>query len=153
MASRRRSPLETALIDDVVEDMLAKWVIIPSHSDWVSEPHLVRKDDGTYKFCIDFRPLNKITIHDRYPLRWIDNLLDYLGRSWFFTSLDLASRYYRQIPLHPKDAHKTAFRTHRGLFQFTCMPFGLSDAVSTFQRTPNAIFEDFITQGVLLIYF
>ena len=152
MASRRRSPLETARIDDVIGDMLAKGAIIMSHSDWVSEPHLVCKDDGTYKFCIDFWPLNKITIHDRYPLPRIDDLLDQLGRSRFFTSLDLASGYWR-IPLDPKDAHKTAFRTHRGLFQFTCMPFGLSDADSTFQRTTNAIFEDFITQGVLLIYF
>ena len=109
------------------------------------------KDDGNYRFCIDFRELNKVTIHDRYPLPRIDDLLDKLGQSRYFTLLDLASRYW-QIPLDPKHAHKTAFRTQQGLFQFRRMPFGLSDAGSTFQRMANSLFQDLIIQGVIMVY-
>ena len=102
----------------------------------------------TVHFCIDFRPLNKVTIHDLYPLPRVDNLLDQLGGSRYFTSLDLASGYWH-IPLK---AQKTAFRTRRGLFQFTRMSFGLSDAGNTFQRMANSIFVGLITKGVLLVY-
>ena len=151
MATRRRSPLDHDRIDAAVTDMLTKGIIVPSTSDWVSEPHLVKKDDGTFRFCIDFRPLNKVTIHDLYPLPRVDDLLDQIGGSRYFTSLDLASGYW-QIPLKPSDAHKTAFRTRRGLFQFTRMPFGLSDAGSTFQRMANSIFAALINKGVLLVY-
>ena len=76
---------------------------------------MVKKDDGTYRFCVDFRKLNQVTIHDLYPLPRIDDLLDQLGCSTYFTSIDLAAGYW-QIPMDPRDAHKTAFRTRRGLF-------------------------------------
>ena len=148
---RRRSPLDNHRINQAVQDMLEKDIIEPSSSDWISEPHLVRKDDGTFRFCIDFRPLNKITKHDLYPLPRIDELLDQVGKSRYFTSLDLASGYW-QIPLDPTDKHKTAFRTQHGLFQFKRMPFGLSDAGSTFQRMANTIFQDLINEGVVLVY-
>ncbi|MCO5574223.1 hypothetical protein L7F22_028005 [Adiantum nelumboides] len=151
MPRRRRSPKELQIIQDAVENMLQKGVIIPSSSSWSSEPHLVKKDDCSYRFCIDFRPLNAVTKHDVYPLPRLDDLLDELGESKYFTSLDLASGYW-QIPLNPQHAHKTAFRTPRGLFQFTRMPFGLSDAGSTFQRMANSIFEDLIQKKVLLVY-
>ena len=151
MASRRRSPLEQEGINQAVEEMLQKGIISPSHSEWVSEPHLVRKEDGSFQFCKDFRPRNRLTKHDRYPLPRIDDLLDQLGKSRYFTSLDLASGYW-QIPMNPKDAHKTAFRTSRGLFQFNCMFFELSDAGITFQHMANNIFQDFITAGVVIVY-
>ncbi|MCO5584054.1 hypothetical protein L7F22_037976 [Adiantum nelumboides] len=152
MAFRRRSPKVIAHIEQAVQEMLLKGIIRPSNNEWVSEPHLVlQKDDGSYRFCIDFWPLNKITIHDRYPLPRVDDLLDQLGKSRYFTSLDLASGYW-QIPLSPADAHKIAFRTSTGLYEFVRMPFGLSDAGSTFQRTANTIFSDLIQRGVLIIY-
>ena len=151
MATRRRSPLDHQRIATAVQDMLEKDIIEPSTSEWVSEPHLVRKEDGSFRFCIDFRQLNKVTKHDRYPLPRIDDLLDQLGHSRYFTSLDLASGYW-QIPLHKEDKHKTAFRTQHGLYQFKRMPFGLSDAGSTFQRMANNIFQDLIFQGVVLVY-
>ena len=93
VTSRRRSPLEHARINKAVEEMLQKGIIEPSKSNWVSEPHLVKKDDGTYRFCIDFRELNKVKLHDRYSLPRIDDLLGKLGQSRYFTSLDLASGY------------------------------------------------------------
>ena len=151
MATRRRSPLDHQRIATAVQDMLEKDIIEPSTSEWVSEPHLVRKEDGSFRFCIDFRQLNKVTKHDRYPLPRIDDLLDQLGHSRYFTSLDLASGYW-QIPLHKEDKHKTTFRRQHGLYHFKRMPFGLSDAGSTFQRMANNIFQDLIFQGVVLVY-
>ena len=94
MATRRTPPLDHDRINAAVTDMLTKVIIIPSTSDWVSEPHLVKKDDGTFRFYIDFRPLNKVTIHDLYPLPRVDDLLDQLKGSGYFTSLDLASGYW-----------------------------------------------------------
>ena len=91
MATCRRSPLDNDHIDVFVTDLLTKAIIIPSTSDWVSECHLVKKDDGTFRFCIDFRPFNKVTIHELYPLPRVDDLLDQLGGSRYFTYLDLAS--------------------------------------------------------------
>ena len=76
MAHRRRSPLEQERINKAVREMLGQGIIRHSSSEWVSEPHLVRKDDGSYRFCVDFRPLNKITVHDKYPLPRIDDLFD-----------------------------------------------------------------------------
>ena len=151
MATRRRSPLDHQRIATAVQDMLEKDIIEPSTSEWVSEPHLVRKEDESFRFCIDFRQLKKVTKHDRYPLPRIDDLLDQLGHSRYFTSLDLASGYW-QIPLRKEDKHKTTFRTQHGLYKFKHMPFGLSDAGNTFQRMANSIFQDLIFQGVVLVY-
>ena len=147
----QRSPLDNHRINQAVQDMLEKDIIESSSSDWVAEPHLVCKDDGTFRFCIDFRTSNKIMKHDLYPLPRIDNLLDQVGKSRYFTSLDLASGYW-QIPLDPTDKHKTAFRTEHGLFKFKRMSFGLSNAGSTFQRMTNTIFQDLINEVVVLVY-
>ena len=96
-APRRQSPLDNHRINQAVQDMLEKDIIESSSSDWISEPHLIRKDDVTFRFCIDFRPLNKIMKHDLYPLPRIHDLLGQDGKSSYFTSLDLASGYW-QIP-------------------------------------------------------
>jgi hypothetical protein len=76
MTTRHRSPLEHDHINQAVQEMLDKGIVEPSSSEWVSESHLVKKDDDTYRFYVDFRPLNRITVHDRYPLLCIDDLLD-----------------------------------------------------------------------------
>ena len=97
------------------------------------------------------RERKRIIILWFYSLPHVDELLDQIGGSRYLTSLDLASGYW-QIPLKPSDAHKTAFCTRRGLFQFICMPFGLSDVGNTFQRMANSIFAALINKGVLLVY-
>lgn len=103
--------------------MLEDKVIEPSDSPWAVYVCLVKKKDGTNRFCIDFRKLNSITRKDAYLLPRIDETLDTLtGQSWFCT-LDLASDYW-QIKLNDDDKPKTAFTSHRGPFQFTVMPFG-----------------------------
>jgi hypothetical protein len=73
-ATQRRSPLEHDCVNQAVQEMLDKAIVEPSSSEWASKPHLVKEDDGTYCFCVDFRPLNRITVHNRYPLPRIDDL-------------------------------------------------------------------------------
>ena len=93
-------------------------------SPWASPIVLVPKKDGTYRFCVDFRRLNAVTKKDVYPLPHIDDILDTLGESRFFSSLDLASGYW-QVELDPDSRQKSAFTTFCGLFEFVRMPFGL----------------------------
>ncbi len=116
-----------------VKKMLDTGVIEPSCSPWASPVVLVRKKDGSLRFCIDYRRLNDITKKDSYPLPRIDDSLDSLGKAKYFTTLDLASGYW-QIGLSSEAREKSAFCTKQGLFQFTVMPFGLTNAPATFQR-------------------
>lgn len=119
-----------------------KGVILPSSSHWASKPHLVRKNNATYRFGIDFCPLNKVTQHDVYPLPRLDDLLDELGKSRCFLSLDL-QQVIGRYPYTPKTPTKphSGVRTPCGLYQFTRMPLGLSDANSIYQRMSNTIFK------------
>ena len=93
--------------------------------------------DGTLRFCVDYRELNKITKRDTFPLPRVDDLLDQLGNSRYFTTLDLASGYW-QISVAPSSREKTAFVTPYGLFQFRVMPFGLTNAPAVFHSKINA---------------
>ena len=116
-----------------LKHMQATGVITPSSSPWASPVVLVRKKDGTHRFCIDYRQLNSVTKADRYPLPRIDDLLDQLEKSCYFSTLDLASGYW-QIRVHPNSKEKTAFITPQGLYEFQVMPFGLTNAPAVFQR-------------------
>ena len=116
-----------------LREMQQNGVIQPSSSPWASPVVMVRKKDGTHRFCIDYRDLNAVTVPDTFPLPRIDDLLDQLGQSRFFSTLDLASGYW-QIRVHPDSRKKTAFVTPQGLFEFRVMPFGLTNAPSVFQR-------------------
>lgn len=108
-------------------------VVQPSSSPWASPVVMVQKKDGTHRFCVDYRSLNQVTKPDTFPLPRIDDLLDQLGKSKYFTTLDLASGFW-QIRVHPDSQEKTAFVTPQGLFEFRVMPFGLTNAPSVFQR-------------------
>lgn len=116
-----------------VDEMLKSGVISPSSGPWASPIVLVKKKDGSTRFCVDYRKLNDTTLKDAYPLPRIDDSLDALSGSAWFSSLDLASGYW-QVEMNPDDRQKTAFSTGSGLYEFNVMPFGLTNAPSTFER-------------------
>jgi hypothetical protein len=130
----RRTPLGFEAEEEKhLQDMLRNDVIRPSHSSWASPPVLVRKKDGTVRWCIDYRRLNEVTVKDVFPLPLIEQCLDTLsGHSWY-SSLDMASGYW-QLEIEEEDKPKTAFITKYGLFEHNRMAFGLCNAPATFQR-------------------
>jgi transposase InsO family protein len=146
----RRIPLDRQSdIDKELEDMLIKEVIRPSGSCFASEVVLVKKKDGAWRFCIDFRALNKVTVPDKHPLPRIQDLLRAVRGSCFFVTLDLRAGYW-QIPVAEESIYKTAFRTHRGLFEWIRMPFGLINAPASFQRLMEQVLGDLHYSGVLV---
>lgn len=134
----RVSASERGIIDGEVNDMIDKGVITPSTSPWASPVVLVKKKDGSIRFCVDYRRLNKITRKDVYPMPRIDDALDSLQGAEYFSSLDLRSGYW-QIPMASNDRDKTAFITSEGLYEFNVMPFGLCNAPATFERMMDAV--------------
>jgi len=118
--------------------MLKHGIIEPAASPWASNVVLVKKKDGTLRFCVDYRRLNAVTYKDSYPLPLIDNCLNALSGSSWYSTLDLRSGYYN-IPIAEEDRDKSAFITQGGCFRFTVMPFGLTCAPSEFQRLMDVI--------------
>ena len=116
-----------------LKQMQSNGVIQPSKSPWSSPVVLVQKKDGTLRFCVDYHGLNAVTKADTFPLPRIDDLLDQLGKSRYFSTLDLSSGFW-QIKIHPDSMEKTAFLTPQGLYEFRVMLFGLTNAPSVFQR-------------------
>lgn len=147
----RRLPLHLKeKAEEEVEKMLEKGVIEPSSSPWSSPVVLVRKKDGTVRFCVDYRKLNNVTVKDSYPLPRIEDCLDALSGSQWFCTLDLASGYW-QVEMSQEDKEKTAFSTGSGLYQFNVMPFGLCNAPATFERLMERVLVG-LPWHILLIF-
>ena len=99
--------------------------------------------------CINYRALNRVTVHNRYPLPRIDELLDRLRGAQFFTKIDLWTGYH-QIRVHPQDVHKIAFRTRYGHFEFLVLPFGLTNAPTTFMHLMHNIFREHLDEFIII---
>jgi transposase InsO family protein len=130
----RRIPMhQVEMVEEEMKKMMDSGVIRPSKSPWASPVVIVKKKDGTCRFCVDFRRLNDVTVKDAYPLPRIEDSLDVLQGSSLFSTLDLASGYW-QVEMKECDKEKTAFASKYGLWEFNVMPFGLCNAPATFQR-------------------
>lgn len=133
LRSYRTSPTNREEIDKQINEMLENDVISLSVSPWAAPVVLVRKSDGTMRFCVDYRKINAITRKDSHPLPRISEALDALGGAQWFLTLDLWSGYW-QIEMDEGSKEKTAFITHNGLYEFHVLPFGLCNSPATFQR-------------------
>ncbi|KAH9152253.1 hypothetical protein LEN26_003738, partial [Aphanomyces euteiches] len=117
-------------------------LIRPSKSPWASPVLMIRKPDGSIRFCIDDRRLNKVTVKDSYPMPRIDDLLDVLGRAKLFSTMDIASGYWN-VPMAKDSIEKTAFTCKYGLYEWLVMPFGLySDGLQVADVCPEVLAKD-----------
>ncbi len=127
-------------VKNEMQEMLEHGVIEPSTSEWSAPIVLVKKKDGSMRFCVDYRRLNGVSEADAYPMPRIDEMIDRLGQAKFITTLDLTKGYW-QVPLTEKAKTKTAFVTPFGLYHFNVMPFGLQGAPATFQRLMDRVLQ------------
>jgi hypothetical protein len=146
---RRQPYAHLAEIERNVQEMLAAKVIEPVASPWASNVLLVKKKDGSMRFCVDYRAVNEITIKDSYPLPRIDSCLESLGQACYFSTLDLRTGYW-QTEIHKDDVSKTSFVTRSGQYAFTVLPMGLANAPSQFQRLMDLVLAGLLWDSCLV---
>jgi hypothetical protein len=132
-----------------LEELLKKGYIHPSVSLWGALVLFVKKKDGTLRLCIDFRQVNKVTVKNKYPLPRIDDLFDQLKDAIIFSKIDLRSGYH-QVIIKDEDISKIAFRTRYGHYEFTVVPFGLTNAPAVFMCLMNEVFRNYLDKFVIV---
>jgi hypothetical protein len=145
----RMPPKELAELQNQLQEFLDKGYIRPSSSPWGSPVLFVQKKDGSLRMCVDYRPLNAVTIKNKYPLPRIDVLFDQLAGAKVFSKIDLRSGYH-QSKIRSSDIPKTAFSTSYGLYEFLVMSFGLTDALSYFMYLVNSVFMNELDKFVVV---
>ncbi|GJU38896.1 putative reverse transcriptase domain-containing protein [Tanacetum coccineum] len=147
-APYRLAPSEMKELSDQLKELSDKGFIRPSSSPWGAPVLFVKKKDGSFRMCIDYRELNKLTVKNRYPLPRIDDLFDQLQGSSIYSKIDLRSGYH-QLRVREEDIPKTAFRTRYGHYEFQVMPFGLTNAPAVFMDLMNRFLGHVIdSQGI-----
>jgi hypothetical protein len=127
----RYSPFHKTKIEKQVSELLKSGLIIPSVSPFASLVLLVQNKYGSWRFCVDYKKMNNMTIKNRFPMLVVEEILDELAGTQYFSSLDMTTRYH-QVRMGEGEEFKTAFKTHRGHYQFRAMPFGLTNTSTTF---------------------
>lgn len=146
----RRLPIaQREVAEKEMEKMIDQGIIQRSNSPWAAPIVLARKRDGTWRFCVDYRRLNSVTRKDAYPLPRIDESLDSLAGAKYFCTADMASSFW-QVSVKEDDRPKTAFITHKGLFEFRHMPFGMANSPKTFERLMDIVLSGLHWEKVLV---
>ncbi|WVZ94018.1 hypothetical protein U9M48_039962 [Paspalum notatum var. saurae] len=145
----RVAPKEQELIKENIDELLGKGFIRPSASPWAFPVLFVDKKDGSRRMCVDYRALNDVTIKNKYPLPRIDDLFDQLQGACVFSKIDLRSGYH-QMRIRPSDILKTAFITRFGLYEYTVMSFGLTNAPAYFMNLMNKVFMEYLDKFVVV---
>ncbi|WVZ69904.1 LOW QUALITY PROTEIN: hypothetical protein U9M48_018619 [Paspalum notatum var. saurae] len=145
----RVAPKEQELIKENIDELLGKGFIRPSSSPWAFPVLFVDKKDGSRRMCVDYRALNDVTIKNKYPLPRIDDLFDQLQGACVFSKIDLRSGYH-QMKIRPSDIPKTAFITRFGLYEYTVMSFGLTNAPAYFMNLMNKVFMEYLDKFVVV---
>jgi hypothetical protein len=130
-------------------DLLTARLIVPSTSPFAFSELLVQKKDGSWRFCVDYRKLNAMTIKNRFPMPLVDEIIDELAGTQFYTSLDMTTGYH-QICMGNEDEYKTPFKTHQGHNQFRVMPFILTNASASFQCAMNSVLSPYLRKFVMV---
>jgi hypothetical protein len=147
--SYKMTPKELAKLKVQLNELLDKGYIHPSSSPWGCPALFVKKKDQSLRLCVDYRPLNAVTIKNKYPLPRIDILFDQLVGAKVFSKVDLCLGYH-QIKIHPEDVPKTAFSTRYGLYEYLVMSFGLTNAPAHFIYLMNSVFMSELDKFVVV---